>query len=110
MATLKRYRGDTRPDAGTVEIDEVAIPIDGCSFTLTVDPEENPTTADNNLFSLTGVIVNATAGTVKFPITAEQANQTPGEYWHDIQMVDGEGLKHTISKGGYLFYQDITKA
>jgi hypothetical protein len=109
MTAITRFRGDTNPDTGFAAIGGVAIDITGCSFILTVDPEKAPADATNNLFALTGVIVDAPTGEVKFPITDLQANQTPGTYYYDIQMIDSGGEKRTIALDKYTFKQDITK-
>lgn len=109
MTAITRYRGDTAPDTGYAAIDGVALNVTGCSFKLTVDPEKAPVSDANNLFSLSGEAVDPLTGKIKFPITDIQADQPPGKYWYDIQMIDGAGLKRTIALDRYIILQDITK-
>ena len=109
MTVINRYRGDTKPVTGVVSLAGVALDVTGCTFILTVDPAKAPADATNNLFSLTGTIVNAATGSIKFPMTATQSNQTPGTYYYDIQLVDAVGDKHTIALDRFGFLQDITK-
>lgn len=109
MTTITRYRGDTSPIRGVVALNDLPLDVTGCSFTLTADPSKTPTTAINNLFTLTGTLVNAATGELSFPITAPQADQLPGKYYYDIQMTDALGLKTTIALDKFVFLQDITK-
>lgn len=110
MSDIDRKRGDTYADEFTVKSAQTKLPIDitGYTFTLTVDPEKAPATADNNLYQLTGTIVDAPSGRVEFAPTAMQANQL-GKFFYDVQMVDGAGRKRTIVSGKYTYLQDITK-
>lgn len=110
MTAITRRRGDTYADLVTVT-DSAGAPIDitGYSFTMTLDPEKSPATADNNLYQLTGTIIDAPAGKVEFAPTALQADQAPGDYYYDIQMIDGLGRVRTIALDKYKYTQDITK-
>lgn len=109
MTAITRYRGDTAPISGNAFINGVALDISGCSFVLTVDPSKTPADATANLFSTTGSIVDALTGELEFPLTDEQADQTPGTYYFDIQLVDGAGKKRTITLDKYIIKQDISK-
>lgn len=111
MTDIKRPRGDTYADefAITSEATGLAIDITGYSFVLTVDPSKTPANADNNLFSITGTITDAAGGLVEFAPTVQQANQTPGAYWYDVQMTDAAGRIRTIDSGRYTITQDISK-
>lgn len=109
MTTITRYRGDTSPIRGVVAVNDLPLDVTGCSFTLTVDPSKAPTAATNNLFSLSGTVVNAATGELSFPITALQADQLPGKYHYDIQMTDGLGFKSTVALDKFIVLQDITK-
>ena len=107
---LCRTRGDTFPHTFALKDSAgSAIDITGFTFLMTVDPSEEPTDATGNLFQLTGVITNAAGGLFQFAPTTVQANQTPNEYYYDVQMVDGSGALRTILKSTYTFTQDITK-
>ena len=110
MSTITRKRGDSYAETITVT-DSTGAPINitGYTFQLTVDPEKAPATAANNLFNITGTILDAIAGTVEFAPSALQADQTPGTYFYDIQMVDGLGRIRTIALDKWVVTQDITK-
>jgi hypothetical protein len=111
MATFSRRRGDTYGDEIIVkDSDGNIVPIAGYTFTMTLDPSKSPADATNNLYSLTGTILDAPNGRVEFVPTAQQADQTPGVYYYDIQMVDGLGRKRTIALDKYTYTQDISKS
>ena len=110
MTEIIRKRGDTyanefiiKDSAGTV------IDITGYSFTLTVDPQKNPTDDSNNLFQLAGNITDGPNGAVEFAPSAVQADQEPGTYYYDLQMTDLSGAIRTVALDKYKFVQDITK-
>lgn len=98
-----RWTFSVKTDAGD------AVNITGCSFLLTVDPSATPTTNVNNLFQLTGTVVDAPNGVVRFNMTTTQANQPPGVYFYDLQMTDSVPSVRTIAKGKFTIDQDITK-
>lgn len=105
-----RVRGDTFPMVFTM-VDTAGDPINiaGFSFLLTVDPAEEPIGAGNNRFQLAGAITDAAGGEVTFTMSAGQADQTPKEYFYDLQQTDTGGSIRTIAKGSFTFVQDITK-
>lgn len=107
---ISRVRGDTFPMTFQLK-DSAGSPIDITSFTfvLTVDPNEDPPDAGANLFALIGTITDAPNGKFQFPISAGEANQTPGDYYYDVEMVDGASAKRTIIKSTFVFTQDISK-
>lgn len=104
-------RGDTEPWTFTIKdkTTDTAIDITGFSFLLTVDPSDEPTDAVNNLFQLTGTITDGPGGIVQFVMSATNADQTPAEYFFDLQQTDAGAAIRTIAKGVYEFKQDITK-
>ena len=102
-------RGDTTAWTFTIKSDGTAIDITGFSYLLTVDPSDEPTGSGSNLFQLTGTLTFPLVGIVSFQMTALQADQTPSEYFYDLQQVDGSGNIRTIAKGTFEFKQDITK-
>lgn len=103
-------RGDTLQWTFTVLTSTgAAQDIAGFVFLFTVDPEVNPVNSSNNLFQLTGTILDAPNGVVAFSMSTLQANQTPGVYYYDLQMTDGASRIRTIAKGKFEFRQDITK-
>jgi len=104
-------RGDTVPWTFTLK-DAAGLPINitGYSFLLTVDPDEDPTSAANNLFQLVGTIVgDPLDGVVQFSLSTLQADQVPGVYWWDLQVTDSAGKIRTAAKGQFEFKQDVTK-
>lgn len=110
MSVITRYRGDTAADQFTITRDGVAVDITGSTFKLTVNTEQNPTDITNQLLSVTGTITDAAAGQMEFAPSALEADQTPGDYYYDVQMTDASGGIRTIIKGRYRFKQDITKS
>lgn len=109
MTTIERKRGDTYPEFFTIKSDGVVLDITGCSFKLTVDPQKDPPTAVNNLFSLTGIIVGLpSAGLVRFDFSPTNADHL-GKFFYDLQMVDAASFIRTIEKDKFNFVQDITK-
>lgn len=103
-------RGDTAPWTFTIQDSAgAAIDITGNSYLLTVDPSDEPVDNTNNLFALTGTLTDPTNGVVQFEMSAVQADQTPQEYFFDLQQTDTAAKIRTIAKGVFEFKQDITK-
>jgi len=111
MTTITRRRGDTFADEiiVTSATTNEAIDITGYSFLMTLDPQKSPATADNNLYQITGTVINGPTGRVEFAPTPAQADQMPGSYYYDVQMIDGAGRIRTIALDAYKYTQDITK-
>lgn len=104
-----RKRGDDYTFIITVQDSAgAAIDITGASFLLTIDPQKNPPTAANNVAQLTGIIVTAAAGTVRFEPSAASV-ATVGNYHYDVQMTDAAGKVRTILVGQWIIEQDVTK-
>ncbi len=110
MTDITRKRGDTYADEFVFKSKSTRVPINvtGYTFLLTVDPEKAPADNTNNLYQLTGTILDAAAGRVEFAPSALQADHV-GNYFYDVQMVDGAGRKRTVTGGKYKYQQDITK-
>lgn len=110
MVAITRRRGDTYADEFTVKsaTTGLSINITGYTFTLTVDPSKTPADATTNLYALSGTIIDAAAGRVEFAPSAVQANQV-GNFFYDVQMIDGAGRKRTLVVDKYKYEQDITK-
>lgn len=107
---LERRRGDTFADRFTIKENAVALDITGASFLLTVNTEQEPADAVNQVFQLTGTITDAPGGKVEFAPSALEADQDPNvDFFYDIQMTDSGGAITTIAGGKYSFKQDITK-
>lgn len=104
-------RGDTTPWTFTVRTGVPLAPLDisGFSYLLTVDPSATPTDALNNLFQLTGTIIDGPNGVVRFALSDSQADQVPKEYFFDLQQTDGSGARRSLIQGSFEFFQDITK-
>lgn len=112
MTAIARKRGDTYADEIIVTSATTGLPINitGYTFTMTLDPAKDPLTSANNLYSLMGTIIDAPAGRVEFAPSALQADQPPGVYYYDVQMIDGAGRKRTIALDKYKYEQDISKS
>lgn len=102
-------RGDTTPWTHTITFNAAAVNITGYTYKLTVDPSKNPTDALANLFTLVGVVTDGPNGIVQFEMSAVQSDQTPKDYYFDIEQTDGSGKIRTIAKGVFTFEQDISK-
>lgn len=111
MSDIERKRGDTWADEFVIKNKKTKAPINlaGYSFVLTVDPNKEPPDATTNLYSVTGVILDAAAGRVEFPPLPADVDRT-GTFYYDVQMTDGAGRKRTVISGKYIFKQDITKS
>lgn len=106
---LCRVRGDTFPFSVTITQAGVAVDITGYTIVMTVDPSEEPADALANLFTNTAVITDGPNGVATFTLSAGDADQTPGDYFHDMQLTDGGGNIRTFARGTYQVIQDITK-
>jgi hypothetical protein len=108
--SVSRFRGDTVADEFVVrDSTGNAVDITGFTFRLTVNAEKAPANTDNQLFSIDGVITDEAGGVVEFAPTDVQADQSPGKYFFDVEMTDGNGRIQTIVTGTYVFRQDISK-
>jgi hypothetical protein len=107
---IERRRGDTAPDIFTLTEKATGDPANlaGCSAVLTVDTRENPTDATTQQYQLVGVISNPVDGVIKFSPSAAQADKL-GTFYFDVQLTDATGAILTVSKGQYIYKQDITK-
>ena len=84
------------------------IDVTGYSFRMTVDVSSEPSNSSNNLFSLTGSIVDASIGKVQFQPTEAQTDNV-GEFFYDIQMVTTTPSVRTVLWGSFDIIQDISK-
>lgn len=106
--TITRFRGDTNAIEVTVEDSSGdAVDITGYSFTLSVSASSEPDGL-TPLFSVSGSIASAVAGTVTFTPSAANTDHV-GSYWYDIQMTDAGGLITTILEGPFILKQDVTQ-
>ena len=108
MTDIIRKRGDTYPiELTVVDRTGAVFPVTGGTFKLTADPEKEPLSATNNIFQITGTIVDGPNGVVSFPMTDVTADHV-GPYFYDVQMVRG-GIKSTLVAAKLTMLQDITK-
>ena len=112
VCDILRTRADTFPftmvftDASS----GLAIDLTGSTFKLTVDPSEEPTDALGNLFTnVPTIVAPATNGRIQITLSAGDADQTPNEYFYDIEQIDGASAVRTLVKGKWAVEQDITK-
>lgn len=115
---IARKRGDTAPDKITV-LDPEASPgtpldVTGFSFQLTVNTEQDPDPVGPpivgvELVTIAGTLIDAPNGIVEFPWSPTDADQTPDDYFYDIQQTDTAGKILTIAKEQYKFQQDLSK-
>ncbi len=106
--TICWARGDSDAKGFIIQdSDGVAIDITGFTFRLTVNTEKDPAPG-TELFTVTGVLTDATNGKVGFAPTAVDTDQTPGTYFYDIEQT-AAGLISTVIKGKVQIIQDISK-
>lgn len=108
---VKVTRRDSTPFSFTLQDeDSNAINITGyTSFTLTVDPSEEPADATANLFQLAGAFPTPLTGVITFSPTTSDHDVAPSEYYFDVEQVDGASDVRTIIKGKYTVLPDITQ-
>lgn len=111
MTIITRKRGDTYADEITItsEVTGTTVDITGYTFKMTLDPSKAPLDNTTKLYEVDGNILDGPTGRVEFAPTSQQADQAPGTYYYDIQMIDGAGRKRTIALDKYVYQQDITK-
>lgn len=110
MAKITRFRGDTSADQFTItDGDGEEIDVTGYVFRMTISSKLSPSSVEGLLAVVSGVIASAAAGLVDFVFTTAQADQVPGVYYYDVQMVDANNRITTLIKDKYEFTQDITK-
>lgn len=106
---IETTRGDTASHEFTIKKNGVAVNITGFTFRLTVNTEKAPLNQDNEQFQSVGSITDAPNGVVEFPLTQPDADLAVGDYFYDIQQIDGGSKSLTIVKSTYKVTQDITK-
>lgn len=114
MSEVIYYRNDTVGIKFTLRNKKTLQPLDltDKTVTLTVDPNENPTSNAENLMQIVGVVqAPATDGVVIFTPVGAAADFAPGSYFYDIQMENtSDGLeRQTVTKDVFTHRQDITK-
>lgn len=102
QSNFQRSRGDGYPIRLYLGED-----VSGGTFLLTADPNRAPVDDSNNIFQLTGTVIDALNGVVEFSITPEEADHV-GRFYYDVQMNRG-GIPYTVAFGRIRFVQDITK-
>jgi hypothetical protein len=112
MTNITRVRGDTYPDRIRIkDADGNAVDITGWTFTLTINRVQKPVDVSTQVVQTAGTIIApATDGVVEFAWDDTKANQSPGTYYYDIQIIDGATKRRTPVLANYIFVQDITKS
>lgn len=112
MSEILYYRGDSYPLVFTLANAKTGLPIDltGCTLTLTVSTDKNPTSDDNKVFDVIGEVdSDPTTGKVAFTPSVGQTAIVPKKYYYDVQLVDALMNVRTIVKSTFTITQDITK-
>lgn len=112
---LTYYRNDTVGIKMKFRNKATLLPIDltDKTLTLTVDPNENPSSAAENLMTLVAAVqAPATDGIAIFTPVTTDADFAPGNYFFDVQMENtSDGLeRQTLTKDEFEHRQDITKS
>ena len=109
--TIRWGRGDSDAKGFVIQDSaNVAIDITTFTFKLTVNSEKTPTDTNNQQFTITGAITDATAGKVAFSPSVTDTDIAPDTYFYDIEQTDGSGRISTKIIGKCIIVQDITKA
>ena len=103
---ISRYRGDTKDLVLKLTQDKQVFDLTDFSAVLGVNVEENPT-EDNCAFKSIAV-VDPVPGTLAFSFAVEDVDRV-GDFYYDVQLIDGAGKTSTIRKGKMVFVQDISK-
>ena len=77
------------------------------AFLMTVDPSPAPSSVNNNLFQITGVV--NPGNIITFQPTVNNTDLTPKVYFYDVQTITPIPSKRTVLKGQFRIDQDITK-
>jgi hypothetical protein len=110
MTVITRYRGDTAGDDFYIgDVDGSVLDLTSYTARLTVNKRYDPKPGDAPLFSIQGIAYSVSEGLFVFPFNEAQADQEPGTYYYDVQIMDGFGNIRTAVKDLYIFVQDITK-
>lgn len=113
--TIRRRTGDTAPENfQLIDVGMTAIDVTGRTFRLAADPSQTPANTDNQIYELTGEIVDAETGKIRFPLSAGNAAAAAGSYFFDVEMTydeddDATGVIKTIASGRWVLTQDITQ-
>ena len=106
---ISRYRGDTkRIVKRVVDADKNAVDITSWSAVLTVNSEENPADATNQIEEITATILGA-ATDGRFSFVPSGTADVVGTSYYDIQVTDNNGEVDTMEKGEWIVVQDISK-
>ena len=100
-------RGDTIGIQVTLTDGTDPINLTGASVKLTVNTEQEPADATNEVFELTGNITDAVNGVVEFVPSIAQATQTPAEYFYDVQVTLASGRIVSALAGSWTYVADI---
>lgn len=101
-------RGDSPVIPLTINSNGSPLDITGFTFTLTVNPLDDPPDDSGALFQISGTVTDGPNGRVQFQPSTMDTTQTPDNYYYDIQMVGG-GSTRTILKGIFKIEPDITR-
>lgn len=109
---IRKARGDSNSVVVTIT-DGSGNTVDVSAYTgalLTVNSLFDPPDATTQIFQSTGDVATEGAfGTITFPITSVNTDQTPNTYFYDIQLTDAASKVETITKSKFIISQDITK-
>lgn len=111
MTDITRKRGDTYAEEWQIKSRRTgaAIDITGWTGKLTVTTIAEPPDATTKLFDIVGVITDAVKGQMEFAPTIANADQTPGTYYYDVELIDTDSRKWTYDEGLWVVEQDRTK-
>lgn len=112
MAKIENViRGDTHTINLTISSSGSRVDLTGYTVFFTVNAEKNPASdtsavIQKNITSHT----DPTEGQTTISLSSsDTASVTPGSYWYDIQLKDGDGNITSFAKDRFLVVSDITR-
>jgi len=108
------FRGDTAAKKFIIRSaigDRAVVDLTGMTLTIAADPDGAQTGEANQIFKKTMTITDAVNGLVEFSLeVADWVGVAAGDYFFDIQAVDGASEIQTLVKGRFRIVQDINKS
>ena len=107
LIPIVRKRGNTRrivfhitDNVGDIDVTNFT------ELTLSINPSQFPTSADNSVEIMSGYVIDGLTGRVGF---TPSGDVSPGDYFYDAVLTDDNGETFTFVQGTYSVTQGVTK-